>query len=205
MSIAKNIKAQKKVAVKVETPVEPTPVPEPVVDIQEQTPEEEAPVVVEGPSNSLEDQLNYLKNTIHDISKTFETKLKELKVVETSLSKLVSAVKKIEKKKSRGSTPKDPKKSEHGFNAKVAISAKLAEFLGVEADAKFSRPQITSLISKYANDNGLKDPSNKGILLPDKKLSKLLGPAVHPLKKGHESLGYGFFNLQIYLKEHFIK
>ena len=95
--------------------------------------------------------------------------------------------------------------SNHGFNAPSLISDELADFLSLERGSLLRRPQAGSLISKYANEKGLKDASNGSIFLPDKNLKKILGPAVFPIKKESDNKGYSIFNLQKYLKRHFIK
>ena len=91
------------------------------------------------------------------------------------------------------------------FQAPVAISPALAKFLEVEPDTKLRRPDVTSLISKYADKHGLKKATDKTIFLPDDKMKKLFGPAIHFLRKGSEVKGYGMFNLQTYLKPHYVK
>jgi chromatin remodeling complex protein RSC6 len=187
--------------------------PEPVVEAVPE-PVVEAPVVVpepvssdsEVPTDSIEKQLEDLRETISSAIKELNDKLKTFRSVDASIKKLGSSIKKeLKSKKKRKTKRADGVSSEHGFNAPVKISDELAEFFDLEKGSKLRRPEVTSLISKYADKYGLKESTNKSIFNPDAKLQKLLGPAVYPLTKGSEVNGYGIFNLQIYLKKHFVK
>ena len=53
------------------------------------------------------------------------------------------------------------------------------------------------MINKYIVDNNLRKEEDKRQIIPDKKLSKLLN------LDGSEQLSY--FNLQKYIKHHFVK
>jgi chromatin remodeling complex protein RSC6 len=185
----------------VEKPVETAAVTESVpvpVEVQDVLP----PV----DTDSLEKQIEDLRDMISDIVKELNEKLKTFKSVGSVLNKLSSSIKKeLKSSKKRKIRKTDSVSSEHGFNAPVKISDELADFLSLEKGSKLRRPEVTSLISKYANEHGLKDESNRAIFKPDAKLEKLLGPAIYPLKKGVDTKGYGIFNLQIYLKKHFLK
>lgn len=166
------------------------------------------PVIVEEPaieSDSLEKQLEDLRDLIGSTIKELHEKLKTLRSVDVSIKKLGISFKKELKSKKKRKMKKDGVVSEHGFNASVKISDELAEFLELEKGSKLRRPQVTSLISKYSDKYGLKESTNKSIFNPDAKLKKILGPAIYPLTKGSEVNGYGIFNLQKYLSRHFIK
>ena len=79
------------------------------------------------------------------------------------------------------------------------ITKELAEFLNLDHDTEISRTDVTSLICKYIKDNNLQNPDNKKIILPDDKLKKLFNGYL-----GEEDQ-LEFFNIQSYLKYHFIK
>lgn len=195
-TVAKKTTVQKKKVVpEPEMPVETAPVPE--------TPEVPAP---EAEEQDVEKQLEHLREIVNSTIKDLNEKLKTFKTIESVIKKLGTSIKKELKSSKKKKTRKNSNiSSEHGFNAPVKISDELADFLQVDRGTKLRRPEVTSLISKYANENNLKDEKNRGIFKPDAKLKKLLGPAVHPLKKKSEVKGYGIFNLQIYLKRHFVK
>jgi len=60
-----------------------------------------------------------------------------------------------------------------------------------------ARTEVSKEINKYIQSNNLKDPANGRKINPDAKLSKLL-----KLNKNDELT---YFNLQRYMKHHFIK
>jgi chromatin remodeling complex protein RSC6 len=196
-------KTSKKTAVKPD--VEELKVEAPKVEapkVEEPEVESETEVEVE----SLEKQFDDLKEMVTLTVKELNDKLKTFRSIEAAIKKLGSAIKKELKLSKKKKTRKNSNmSSEHGFNAPVKISDELADFLDMKKGSKLRRPAVTSLISQYADKHNLKDEKNRGIFRPDSKLKKLLGPAVHPLKKGSDVKGYGIFNLQIYLKRHFIK
>lgn len=70
---------------------------------------------------------------------------------------------------------------------------------------EMARPQISSILCKYANDKGLKDKDNKTLIYPDKKLAKLLGDPRYPLKPGKDGdkHGYSVTNLASYVRDLF--
>jgi chromatin remodeling complex protein RSC6 len=202
-------KAPKAMKVKKEVPA-PTPEPVPVVEAPVPVVEAPVPVVVESDENSVdensvENQISVLRDTISNIEKNIVGQLKVFKTIDQELRKLSLHVKKEFKKKAKKSTKKKP--SNNGFNAPVLISKELASFLGVPEGTTMRPPQVSSLINKYANENGLKQETNKAYYNCDDKLKKLLGPLIYPIKASEPSLGNGvsIFNLNSYLKTHYTK
>lgn len=183
-------------------PVVPEPTPAPV---PEPTPEPEVPVTEPEVSTPSDEQFTSLRNSLNTLQKELAEKLKSIRAIEVGLRKLQTDCKKELKKKVK--KVRAPGSSNHGFNALVGISKSLSEFLGVAEDSMMRRPEVTKMISEYAKANGLKDPANGSIFLPDAKLTALFGPATHGLRSNKEILGYDIFNLQTYLKDqgHFIK
>ncbi len=193
----KQKESKKKIPEESPVTVEQVPPQPPVEQSEEQ--EEQEP-------ETLEKQLEDLKEMVSTTIKELNEKLKTFRTIETVIKKLGSSIKKELKSSKRKKSRKNSNmSSEHGFNAPVAISDELALFLGVSQGTKMRRPQVTSRISQYANEHNLKDEKNRAIFNPDKKLTRIFGPPVHPLKKGSDVKGYGIFNLQKYLSKHFIK
>lgn len=84
-----------------------------------------------------------------------------------------------------------------GFTTPVRISNKLAEFLGKPKDTRMSRTEVSNEINNYIKKNNLQDFTNRYIIIkPDFKLISLLN-----LSPSDELT---YFNLQKYLKPHFI-
>ena len=86
-----------------------------------------------------------------------------------------------------------------GFAVPTKITKELAEFLSLDENIEISRTDVTSLICKYIKENNLQNPDNKKIIIPDHRLKKLLNGYL-----GEEDQ-LEFFNIQTYLKYHFIK
>jgi hypothetical protein len=143
-----------------------------------------------------------IKNTLDSVS----IFIKSLKVVEAELK----VIKSLYTKEHRKNT-KRPKRNvslmSHGFVKDVKISKELAEFLKVPFDTTISRPKVTTAISQYVKDHDLANPEKKSIFKTDSVLEKILGEPRFLINKKRPELGMGFsyFNLQTYMKEHFRK
>lgn len=94
---------------------------------------------------------------------------------------------------------KAEKRSPSGFVRPCLISDDMAEFLGVERGSMIARTTVSSKINLYIRDNNLQDKTHGRNINPDQKLATLLN--VQP--DSEEKLTY--FNLQRYMKHHFIK
>lgn len=106
-------------------------------------------------------------------------------------------------KKARKMNPRN--KGPHGLSVQVGISPEMEAFLKVEPGTKMSRPEVGRAISEYCIANGLRgeDPESgkkkdNRILRTDDTLRRLLSQ-VPDDKKLH------YFNLQHYIKHHFVK
>jgi chromatin remodeling complex protein RSC6 len=84
-----------------------------------------------------------------------------------------------------------------GFVKPTRISDELAVFLGKEKGTEMARTAVSSEINKYIKKHSLQDKANGRMINPDAPLSKLLG-----VKKDEELT---YFNLQKFLKYHFVK
>jgi chromatin remodeling complex protein RSC6 len=84
-----------------------------------------------------------------------------------------------------------------GFVRPMRISDELAKFLKVPVGSEMSRTDVSKLINGYISVNKLRDSKNGRIINPDAKFRKLL--TIPPT----DQLTY--FNLQKYLKHHFIR
>ena len=84
-----------------------------------------------------------------------------------------------------------------GFAKPSKISEEMASFLSLDPNEEVPRNQVTKLINQYIIKNDLRNEKDKRQIEPNKELTKLLD------LKGDEELSY--FNLQKYMKHHFIK
>jgi len=183
-------------AVEVSPPVveETTPVVEatppvveasaPVVDAVSAEDTTEQEVAFEGLCTmviDLQQQLRTLNTQIKQLQKNYKKEVKELK-------------RKCKKPRKGGDPTK--KRAPSGFAKPTGLTPELCKFLNVSTDTKLARTQVTKEITSYIKENSLQNQANKKIILPDKKLLSLL-------KSGKEEVTY--FNLQKFMKVHFIK
>ena len=115
----------------------------------------------------------------------------EIKLVEKNYAKLVKDHDKTVNKRKR------QYRKPSGFAKPSPLSEEMTQFLGLEKDVEIARNEVTKLINKYIVENDLRNEQDKRKILPDAKLTKLLNLS------GDENLSY--FNLQRYIKHHFIK
>ena len=143
--------------------------------------------------SSLTENLLVLAESIQSMT-TLLSKIKgDYKVLEKQVLKEARTIDKVnaKRKKSKGS------RAPSGFVKPTAISKDLAKFLGVAEDTKIARTDVTKLITAYVKEHKLQAPSNGRMIIPDKKLMNLLNC------KSSDEVTY--FNLQKYMKPHFVK
>jgi len=131
-----------------------------------------------------------------------EVTLESVNTLLLTLSKEVKTLSKIMRKVR--STQEDPtgekakaRATNNGFNRELEISSDLQTFLGLEADTKISRSNVTRQINAYINENNLKHPDNGRHIILDDKLKALLVP--------DEGVQVSFLNIQRYLSKHYVK
>jgi chromatin remodeling complex protein RSC6 len=132
----------------------------------------------------IRDKISDQKNSLDDITK-------DMKTFEKLIKKFVSKYIKKETK------PKKPRKKS-GFALPVSISDDLCEFMELEKGSKVARTQVTQYLSSYIKDNNLINPENKKIIVPDAKLTKLLGDDISDIE-------LTYFNIQTFMNKHFLK
>lgn len=119
---------------------------------------------------------------------------------------LVKELAKQEKKKAKKNAER-AKKGPSGFARPTTITPALAKFLGTPANEKIARTEVTKKITSYVKEHNLQQPDNKRVILlkgkHGKALAKVLSPVVDPVSG--EKTDLTFFNLQRYLKHHFVK
>ena len=143
--------------------------------------------------SSLTENLLVLAERIQSMT-TLLSKIKgDYKVLEKQVLKEARTIDKLnaKRKKSKGS------RAPSGFVKPTAISKDIAKFLGVAEDTKIARTDVTKLITAYVKEHKLQAPSNGRMIIPDKKLMTLLNC------KSSDEVTY--FNLQKYMKPHFVK
>ena len=172
-------------------PVE-TPTPAPVVV--------ETPVVAEAPAaeapvdaSTLASKLNDFGAKIQQVTSILSSMKADYKTLEKTVSRELKAASKSKKSKKVSTGNRQPS----GFVKPSVISDELIAFLGKEAGTMMSRVEVSKGINAYITANGLKDKVSGRQINPDAKLAALL-------KVGKDEV-LTYFNLQKYLKIHFIK
>ena len=187
-AVEKKPKAEKKAKVAAPAPVvAPTPVVEaPAAE----TPAAEAAVV---DVSTLASKLNDFGSKIQQVTTILSSMKADYKLLEKSVSRELKAATKSKKAKKASSGNRQPS----GFVKPSVISEELIQFLGKEAGTMMSRVEVSKSINAYITANNLKDKVSGRQINPDAKLATLL-------KIGKDEV-LTYFNLQKYLKIHFVK
>ena len=117
----------------------------------------------------------------------------EYRVLEKSINRELKNAQKASSKKRRSSGNRKPS----GFVKPTPISDELAVFLGKDKGSLLARTDVSKQINTYIREHKLQDAGNGRKINPDAKLAKLL-------KLGKED-ELTYFNLQKYMKNHFLK
>ena len=160
----------------------PAAVQEPVVD---------APEAVE---NATSVKLAEFGAKIQQVSNILSTLRADFKALEKSFARDLKAAQKSSGRKRKVS---NVNRQPSGFAKPTRISDELAKFLGKPVGTELARTGVSKEINKYIRDNNLQDKTNGRLIHPDTKLASLLNI------KNNDELTY--FNLQRFMKHHFIK
>lgn len=177
-------------AKKESAPAPATPAPAPVVEAAPAT--EAAPA--EAATETYADKMNEFNAKLQQLGSIFTSLKADFKTLQKSVERDMKAAVKAataRKKRDMGDRPKS------GFVKPTRISDELAKFLNKEVGTEMARTEVSKEINQYVVAHNLRDKSNGRIILPDNKLSKLL-----KVGKNDEVT---YFNLQRYLKPHFLK
>jgi len=113
-----------------------------------------------------------------------------------TLDKTINREMKVLQKNSKKRKP-NANRAPSGFVKPTLISTELAKFLGKDDGTEMARTEVSKEINQYIRANSLQDKDNGRIIKADAKLKKLLN------LNDEDQLTY--FNLQRYMKHHFIK
>ena len=170
-------------------PVETPSVAEETVQLSE-------PVVV-----SVEEELNVdilfnkMLSQLQDFQAITKTLYSNFKVLQKEVIKDRKELSKRSHKK-KEKNPNAKKRTASGIAKPAPISKDLSEFLGLEVGVEVARTYVVSRITSYVKENNLQNPESKRFIIPDEKLNKLLNLG--------ENDKLSFFNIQSYLKKHFL-
>ena len=165
----------------------------------------EAPVVVEQPvsaapvvdaavaADTLSSKLTDFSSKIQQLTAILSSMKTDYQVLEKSVSREL----KNASKNTRSKKAPNPNRQPSGFIKPSVISEEIIKFLGKEPGTMMSRVEVSKEINAYITANQLKDKVSGRQINPDAKLTNLL-------KIGKDEV-LTYFNLQKYLKIHFIK
>jgi chromatin remodeling complex protein RSC6 len=131
---------------------------------------------------------------LQQIGGIFATMKTDFKNLEKAVSRELKNAQKSSSKRRKVSTGN---RQPSGFVKPTRISDELAKFLGKSVGVEMARTAVSKEINAYIREKGLQDAANGRKINPDASLTKLLN-----LQKTDELT---YFNLQRYMKHHFIK
>lgn len=166
----------------------PAPAPEPVNEMVTAT-TEDAPVEVP----TVVSKMSEFSSKLQQLVSLFSTVKNDFKTLEKSVAREMKMAQKAYTKKRRNNINRKPS----GFVKPTKISSELADFLGKEHGVEMARTEVSREINAYILAHKLQDKKNGRIIHPDSKLTKLL-----KVEKDDELT---YFNLQRYMKHHFMK
>jgi chromatin remodeling complex protein RSC6 len=144
-------------------------------------------------ASTLTSKLADYSAKIQQLSSVVSLLKTEYKQLEKTVAREIKNAQKTASKKKRSSGNRAPS----GFVKPTLISDELALFLGKEKGTELARTAVSKEINAYIRANSLQDKENGRKIHADTKLAKLL-----KLGKDDELT---YFNLQKYMKNHFIK
>ena len=127
------------------------------------------------------------------LSNLFSSLKTDFKTLEKTVTRELKNASKKSGKKRKISTNRAPS----GFVKPTKISDELATFLGKAKGSEMARTEVSKEINNYIRSKQLQDKENGRKIHPDAQLTKLLN-----IGKGEELT---YFNLQRYMKHHFLK
>lgn len=151
---------------------------------------EQTTTATDAEESSTELLFNKLLSQFQDVQSVMKTLHSNLKVLQKEVQRERKENKKLASKKKKGT-----KKTLSGFAVASPITPVLADFLGLGHDEMIPRTETTSKVIAYVKAHDLQNPANKKQIIPDAKLGAVL-------QSGSEVVT--FFNLQTFLKKHFL-
>lgn len=177
-----------KKATKAAAPVEESAA---VVDVAAAAPLTNEVVVAEA-ETSVNQKMNEFSAKLQQLASIFSSLKGDFKTLEKTLAREIKAAQKTSVKKRRTGN-----RAPSGFVKPTLISDELAAFLGKSKGSEMARTAVSREINQYIRTNKLQNETNGRIIVPDSKLAALL--------KTQPTDELTYFNLQRFMKHHFIK
>ena len=157
-------------------------------------------VVVEVAKVDQADSLKSVLVTLTEQSTVIKALINSVRNVIKESDKQSKELEKLRNKKSRVKAVRSADAAQSGITKPVAITDELARFLGVAPGTLVPRNEVTKGVSTFVKQNDISDPTNKQrFVLDDRPAAKTLRALL-----GNPSEDVTYFNLQKYLKHHYI-
>jgi len=144
-------------------------------------------------ATGIQQKLNEFSAKLQQINSIFSSLKGDFKTLEKAVSREMKAAQKLSSKRAKRAGNRQPS----GFVKPTRISDELATFLGKTIGTEMARTEVSKEINAYIRANSLQRKDNGRFIVPDQKLTKLLKLTAE------DELSY--FNLQRFMKPHFIK
>lgn len=138
---------------------------------------------------------NKLLTQFQDVQSVMKVLSTNLKVLQKQYLKDQRESKKLSLKK-QAKKANSGKKTTSGITSPTPITPDLAKFLGLDENQMIPRTKVTSMVIEYIKKNDLQNKENKKQIIPNVALESILQANGEVVT---------FFNLQTYLKKHFLK
>jgi chromatin remodeling complex protein RSC6 len=188
--VAKKAAAPKKATSKAAPAKAAAPAP---VEVAAPAPVENITNEVVAEVSSVTQKMTEFGAKLQQLNSIFSAVKGDFKTLEKVVTRELKAAAKSSAKKAKRAGNRQPS----GFVKPTPISDELAKFLGKSSGTEMARTEVSKEINEYIRTHKLQNPSNGRFILADAKLTALL-----KLQKEDE---LSYFNLQRYMKHHFIK
>lgn len=133
----------------------------------------------------LNEKINEMMKQMKELQSYGKSLDKEFNIVSKQLTKL-------KKTKNRSSS-----RPLSGFAVPSRLTNELYEFLKIQKGTLIARKDVTKMINEYIIENDCRDPKDKRKIIPNEELQILFkcDPDEH----------ITYFNLQSYMKQHYVK
>jgi len=163
-----------------------------------------APVAVAAPAENITNEVVAEVSSVIQKMTEFGAKLQQLNSIFSAVKGDFKTLEKVVTRELKAAAKSNAKKAKRagnrqpsGFVKPTPISDELAKFLGKSSGTEMARTEVSKEINEYIRTHKLQNPSNGRFILADAKLTALL--------KLQEEDELSYFNLQRYMKHHFIK
>lgn len=143
--------------------------------------------------NAFITKLNLFTSKVAAINR----EVRELQSIGRTLEKdFTQVIRVITKQKSKNKSNMENRPLS-GFAMPSLLSKELYSFLNIEEGTRIPRKDVTRKLNEYIKEHNLRDEKDKRRITPDASLMKIFGC--------NETDNVTYFNLQTYMKHHFIK